>query len=144
MSFIREFEIVGGDFASAGKVSTEIKAILREIGYPADVIRRTAIASYEAEMNTVMYAVRGHVTVELEPGEIHLVLEDTGPGIPDIQRAMQEGFSTATDEMRERGFGAGMGLPNIQRNANRFEITSEVGRGTRLDITVLTGEETGG
>jgi serine/threonine-protein kinase RsbT len=141
MSFTREFEIVGGDFANAGRVSTEIKAMLRGIGYPADVIRRTAIASYEAEMNTVMYAHRGRVRLGLEPGAIHLVLEDEGPGIPDIDQAMREGFSTATDEMRERGFGAGMGLPNIRRNADRFEITSEVGQGTRLEITVLTGEE---
>lgn len=117
--------------------------MLRGIGYPPDVIRRTAIASYEAEMNTVMYARRGSVRLGLEPGVIHLVFADEGPGIPDIGLAMQEGFSTATDEMRERGFGAGMGLPNIQRNADRLEITSEVGRGTRLDITVLTDEEAG-
>jgi anti-sigma regulatory factor (Ser/Thr protein kinase) len=140
MSFTKEFEIEGDDFANAGRVSTEIKAMLKSIGYPADVIRRTAIAAYEAEMNVVMYADTAHVNLTLEPGAIHVVVADEGPGIPDIDRAMQEGFSTATDEMRERGFGAGMGLPNIRRNADEFAIESEVGQGTRLDITVRAEE----
>jgi serine/threonine-protein kinase RsbT len=126
----------GGDFTNAGRVSTAIKAMLKAVGYPSDVIRRLAIATYEAEMNVVMYARHGRLALTLDPEHIRVVLQDEGPGIPDIPLAMQEGYSTATDEMRERGFGAGMGLPNIRRNTDHFEITSEVGRGTRLEFTV--------
>jgi anti-sigma regulatory factor (Ser/Thr protein kinase) len=143
MGFTRQFEIVGDDFANAGKVSTEIKALLKNVGYSSDAIRRLVIAVYEAEMNVVMYAKHGRLTLELAPHRLHVVLDDDGPGIPDIGLAMQEGYSTATPEMRERGFGAGMGLPNIQRNTDRFDIASVVGRGTRLDFAVLTGA-TGG
>ena len=134
MSFIREFEIEGGNFANAGRVSTEIKRLLRGVGCPGDVIRRVAIAAYEAEMNVVMYAQSAHVTLTIDPATVRVVIEDEGPGIPDVDQAMREGFSTATQEMRERGFGAGMGLPNIRRNADRLEIDSEVGRGTRLEF----------
>lgn len=139
MSVTREFEIVGNDFANAGRVSTEIKAMLSSVGYPRDVIRRLAIAIYEAEMNVVMYAQRGRLTLQLDPERVRVVLEDQGQGIADIELAMQEGYSTATHEMRERGFGAGMGLPNIRRNSDVFALDSEVGRGTRLDFAVLTG-----
>jgi len=98
------------------------------------VIRRVAIACYEAEMNVVMYAEGGEMDFTVRPDGIHLVIEDKGPGIPDIDLAMQEGYSTATDEMREMGFGAGMGLPNIKKNSNVFKITSEVSQGTRLEL----------
>jgi serine/threonine-protein kinase RsbT len=128
------FEISGGDFSKAGTISTKIKEILQEIGIESSIIRRTAIASYEAEMNVVMYANRGRITLSVTPEKIHLRLEDNGPGIQDIDKAMQEGFSTATDKMREMGFGAGMGLPNIKRNADRFKISSIPGEGTSLDI----------
>jgi anti-sigma regulatory factor (Ser/Thr protein kinase) len=93
-----------------------------------------AIAAYEAEMNVVMYAERGELVLHVTPELLSLRIEDRGPGIPDISLAMREGYSTATPEMREMGFGAGMGLPNIQKNADRFEIASEVGRGTSLGI----------
>jgi anti-sigma regulatory factor (Ser/Thr protein kinase) len=93
-----------------------------------------AIISYEAEMNMVMYASQGELRLRLSPGTIHLTIEDTGPGIENIELAMQEGYSTATEEMREMGFGAGMGLPNIKKNSDEFAITSTVGQGTRLDI----------
>ncbi len=139
MSFTREFEIAGGDFANAGRVSTEIKAALKSVGYPSDAVRRLAIAMYEAEMNVVLYAHHAHVTLTLDPSDVGIVLEDEGPGIADIDKALTEGFSTATHEMRERGFGAGMGLPNIRRNADEFEISSEVGRGTTLCFGVHTG-----
>ncbi len=128
------FEISGSDFSKAGTISTKIKGILQEIGIESSVIRRAAIASYEAEMNVVMYAKRGTLILNITPEKLHLKLEDNGPGINDIEKAMQEGFSTATDKMREMGFGAGMGLPNIKRNADRFEITSEPGKGTSLNI----------
>jgi serine/threonine-protein kinase RsbT len=128
------FEISCRDFSKAGTISTKIKEILQEIGIESSIIRRTAIASYEAEMNVVMYANSGRLTLNITPEKLHLQLEDDGPGIEDIEKAMQEGFSTATDKMREMGFGAGMGLPNIKRNADRFEISSIPGKGTTLDI----------
>lgn len=128
------FEIAGGDFSKAGSISTKIKEILQEIGIDPTIIRRAAIASYEAEMNVVMYANSGRITLNVTPEKLHLQLKDSGPGIEDIEKAMQEGFSTATDKMREMGFGAGMGLPNIKRNADRFEISSNPGEGTSLDI----------
>jgi len=134
--FCREFEVYGGDFYNAGRVSTEIKEILRQIGIPASTVRRAAIAAYEAEMNVVMYARHGKVRLELTPDLIRLVVRDEGPGIENIERAMQEGYSTASEEMREMGFGAGMGLPNIQKNSDRFTIRSEVSVGTELDIEI--------
>lgn len=134
--FFQEFSITGKDFTNAGSVSTEIKSILKEIGFDPAVIRRAAIASYEAEMNVVMYAYRAVVRLSATPTTIRIELEDVGQGIENIDLAMQEGYSTATPEMREMGFGAGMGLPNIRRNADDFEISSEVGKGTRLAITI--------
>ena len=130
----QRFEITGGDFSNAGKTSTSIKEILQEIGIDSSIIIRASIASYEAEMNVVMYAHRGVLTLNITPEKLHLKLEDEGPGIENLDRAMQEGFSTATDKMREMGFGAGMGLPNIKRNADKFEISSTSGKGTSLDI----------
>jgi serine/threonine-protein kinase RsbT len=134
--FSESFTIVGKEFFDAGKVSTEIKAVLKELGVDAGIIRRVAIAVYEAEMNVVMYATEATVTLELTPRTIRIVVDDRGPGIPDVELAMQEGWSTATPEMRELGFGAGMGLPNIKKNADRFQIESIVGKGTRLEIDV--------
>jgi len=131
----QHFEIKGGDFGNAGSISTTIKEILQEIGINSSIIRRIAIAAYEAEMNVVMYADRGKLILSITPEKLHIKLEDEGPGIEDIEQAMQEGFSTATEEMREMGFGAGMGLPNIKRNADKFEISSTPGKGTSVDIT---------
>ncbi|MBN2199233.1 MAG: ATP-binding protein [Candidatus Aminicenantes bacterium] len=131
----RTFEIAGGDFSKAGHVSMEIKDILQELGISSDLIRRTAIAAYEAEMNIVMYAARGTLRLDLSPQALVIEVADEGPGIPDIDKAMTEGFSTATPEMREMGFGAGMGLPNIKRNSDDFSIRSTVGRGTDLRLS---------
>jgi anti-sigma regulatory factor (Ser/Thr protein kinase) len=130
----RSFEITGLNFSRAGQASTTVKDILEDIGIDPVVIRRVAIAAYEAEMNVVMYAERGELILHVTPELLSLRVEDRGPGIPDISLAMQEGYSTATPEMREMGFGAGMGLPNIKKNADRFEIASAVGRGTNLGI----------
>ena len=130
----QRFEITGGDFSNAGKTSTSIKEILQEIGIDSSIIIRASIASYEAEMNVVMYAHRAVLTLNITPEKLHLKLEDEGPGIENLDMAMQEGFSTATDKMREMGFGAGMGLPNIKRNADTFKISSTSGKGTSLDI----------
>jgi len=134
--FSQRFEIRGGDFSNAGKTSTSIKEILQEIGIDSSIIIRASIASYEAEMNVVMYAQRGLLTLNITPEKLHLRLEDDGPGIENVELAMKEGFSTATEKMREMGFGAGMGLPNIKRNADKFEIFSRPGKGTSLDITI--------
>jgi anti-sigma regulatory factor (Ser/Thr protein kinase) len=135
-AFESVYQVLGRDFSNAGKVSTSIKDTLKRLGVKPAVVRRVAIVSYEAEMNLVMYAVRGTVSLSVSPEEVILSIEDEGPGIPNIALAMQEGYSTATPEMREMGFGAGMGLPNIKRNADEFDIQSEVGRGTRLFIRI--------
>lgn len=132
-----QFSVTGRDFGRAGAVSTTIKSKLKQIGFSPDVIRRVAIATYEAEINVVVYADRATVTFEVTPTEITVTLEDQGRGIADIEEAMREGFSTATDEIREMGFGAGMGLPNIKKNSDDFEVTSEVGVGTTVRIKVL-------
>ncbi|MEO0226042.1 MAG: ATP-binding protein [candidate division WOR-3 bacterium] len=132
----KEFEIMGGDFINGGSVSCRIKNILKEIGIDAEIIRRVAIAAYEAEMNVVMYAKKAIMKLVLTPHRLFIKVDDEGPGIPDIELAMQPGYSTATPEMREMGFGAGMGLPNIKKNADNFNITSVVGKGTSLEIIV--------
>src|SRR4030043_1408883 len=138
--FSQRFEIRGGDFSNAGKTSTSIKEILQEIGIDPSIIIRASIASYEAEMNMVMYAQRGSLTLKITPEKLHFKLEDDGPGIENVELAMKEGFSTATEKMREMGFGAGMGLPNIKKNADKFEIFSRPGQGTSLDITIFLNE----
>jgi serine/threonine-protein kinase RsbT len=133
-TLVQEYRVKGWDFTRAGEASCELKNTLKQIGVSNDVIRRVAIASYEAEMNVVMYARQGKMRWEINTSIIKITIEDEGPGITDINQAMQEGFSTATPEMRELGFGAGMGLPNIKRNSDVFKITSVVGGGTKLEM----------
>jgi serine/threonine-protein kinase RsbT len=134
--FSQSFTIQGKNFFDAGRSSTEIKMMLKELGIDPGIVRRVAIAAYEAEMNVVMYAEEAILTVEITPRAIKILVNDRGPGIPDIDLAMQEGYSTATPEMREMGFGAGMGLPNIKKNSDELKITSAVGEGTKLEITI--------
>jgi serine/threonine-protein kinase RsbT len=134
--YSQTFTIEGRNFINAGKASTEIKSVLTQLGVAPAAIRRVAIATFEAEMNVVMYAIRATLTFEVTPEAVRVVIEDSGPGIPDIGLAMQEGFSTATNEMREMGFGAGMGLPNIKRNSDEMTIRSTVGKGTRVEFKV--------
>jgi serine/threonine-protein kinase RsbT len=126
------FKIQGRNFEKAGEVSSEIKVMLRDLCIDAANTRRTVIVAYEGEMNVVMYARRGTLTLILTDDDVSLEIDDEGPGIPDINLALQEGYSTATDEMRELGFGFGMGLPNMKRNSDEFRIESEVGKGTRV------------
>jgi len=128
------YKIASADFSRAGQVSTQIKELLQEIGITSSIIRRAAIATYEAEMNVVMYAKKAEVFLTISPEKIHIRIHDKGQGITDIEQAMREGFSTATHEMREMGFGAGMGLPNIKKNADKFKISSIPGTGTTVDI----------
>jgi anti-sigma regulatory factor (Ser/Thr protein kinase) len=130
----QSFEIKGKDVVNAGSVSVEIKRILKEIGIKPEVIYKVSICCYEAEMNVVMYAKRATLDFSITPEEVIIILKDEGPGIKDIEKAMTEGYSTATDEMREMGFGAGMGLPNIKKNSDEFNIKTEVSKGTELHI----------
>lgn len=127
-----EFLIEGSDFGSAGMVSTEIKSILKTIGLDPKLTRRVGISTYEGEMNVVMHAKRAKVCLMITPKLIEVVIEDEGKGIPDIDLAMEKGFSTATEEQRAMGFGSGMGLPNIRANTDDMDLSSEVGRGTTL------------
>jgi anti-sigma regulatory factor (Ser/Thr protein kinase) len=131
-----EFDVEGGDFTRAGAASSQIKKSLKEMGVDPAVVKRAVVALYEAEVNIVAHAWRGHVEIDIEGGGIRMVLVDEGPGIPDIPLAMTRGYSTASEEVRRMGFGAGMGLPNIQENADVFRIESEVGRGTTLNIEI--------
>ena len=135
-TFSHTFKIQGGNIFNAGKASTEIKAILKQLGINGSIIRRVAIASYEAEMNVVMYARQATMTFEVSPTCINIIVDDDGPGIADVGLAMQEGYSTATPEMREMGFGAGMGLPNIKKNSDHLKIESIIGKGTKVNITL--------
>ena len=141
LSFEKEFDIVGSDFIRAGSVSTQVKSLLKEVGVDPVIVRRVAIATYEAEMNVVMYAVKGRLDFHVDPNRIQIKVQDQGQGIGDIELAMQEGYSTATEEMREMGFGAGMGLPNIKRNCDRFEIESTPGVGTKLLLIIYIRDE---
>jgi serine/threonine-protein kinase RsbT len=133
-----ELVVQGSDFANAGMASTQVKSILKKIGFDPKLVRRVAISTYEGEMNVVMHAKRAKVSLAVTPSFIEVVIDDEGKGIPDVELAMQEGFTTATEEMRAMGFGSGMGLPNIKRNSDELNISSEVGKGTRLQIRFFT------
>jgi anti-sigma regulatory factor (Ser/Thr protein kinase)/NAD-dependent dihydropyrimidine dehydrogenase PreA subunit len=143
MDFV-SYAIEGNDFKAAGAASRAIKEHLKRIGADAEAIRRTMIAAYEAEMNVVIHAARGRLEASLSDRAVNVNVIDEGPGIPDIRRAMKEGFSTATSEARALGFGAGMGLPNIKRNSDRLRISSRVGEGTRVSFTVMLKPATTG
>jgi anti-sigma regulatory factor (Ser/Thr protein kinase) len=126
------FQIQGRNFDKAGEISSEIKVILKDLDIDAAYLRRVVIVAFEAEMNVVMYADRGTLTLILTDQDISLEVMDEGPGIPDIDLAMKEGYSTASDEMREMGFGFGMGLPNMKKNSDEFCVESKVGKGTSV------------
>lgn len=129
------FPVKAGDYASAGQASTTIKRTLKQLGINAEVLRRLSVASYEVELNLVIHSLGGELKLLLEPDQITLISKDVGPGIPDIDKAMTEGYSTANEEARTLGFGAGMGLPNMKRNATTFEIQSEAGVGTVITMS---------
>lgn len=134
-----EYQIEGGNFTKAGFASSEIKKKLKQLNVDLGIIKRTVVSTYEAEVNVVAHAYSGTIYVDFDPEKIVIRLVDEGPGIPDIDQAMKEGFSTASSKVREMGFGAGMGLPNIKKNADDFQITSEVGKGTTVQITMFFG-----
>lgn len=131
-----EFPVTGGNFGAAGEAASKIKNILKRLGIAHEVIRRVSIASYEAEINITAYADEGTLRLTVDPQEIGVTAADRGPGIPDIEAAMQEGFSTATPAIRELGFGAGMGLPNIKRATDWMAIESAVGVGTEIRFKI--------
>ena len=131
-----EFDIVGGDFMKAGTASSEVKRVLKQLNIAPGHIKRIAVAMYEAEVNVVAHAYRGKMSAEITTRKIVVRFVDEGPGIQDINQAMQEGFSTASEAVRQMGFGAGMGLPNIKRNVDDMKISSVVGVGTTVELTI--------
>ena len=134
-----DFVIPGNDLLSAGEASSTVKKMLNQLGILPGIVKRVAIAMYEAELNAVIHAGGGEAHVQIDKDKVVVVVDDKGPGIPDIELAMQAGYSTAPDDIREMGFGAGMGLPNIKRYADELAIDSEVGKGTKVTITVNIG-----
>lgn len=132
------FDVDGENFTSAGEASVAVKKNLRMLGFAPDIIRRVAIAMYEGEINMVIHAGGGVAIVTVFPDKIEMVLDDTGPGIADIGLAMMEGFSTAPENIRNLGFGAGMGLPNMKKNTDSMKIESTLGVGTKITMTVNT------
>lgn len=137
---IAAFDIQGQNFKKAGEASFEIKNRLKQLGLPPDIIRRIATAAYEAELNVIIHAQKGTIKVCLEDQCVDVTIDDTGPGIPDIQLAMQEGYTTAPPHVKQLGYGSGMGLPNIKKNSDWMEIQSEVNRGTTLRFKVNLDE----
>ncbi len=130
------FDVDGDNFTSAGQASVQVKKLLRELGVSTDVIRRVSIAMYEGEINMVIHAGGGKADVIVDETAVTIVLTDEGPGIPNIAQAMQEGYSTAPDNVRSLGFGAGMGLPNMKRYTDHMEIESQLGQGTVITMRV--------
>ena len=128
------YDVDGTNFASAGEASVKVKRVLRQMGFSPDLIRRVSIAMYEGEINMVIHANGGDADVYLSPEQIRVVLKDTGPGIKDVALAMQEGYSTAPDNIRSLGFGAGMGLPNMKRYSDDMKVESTVGVGTTITL----------
>lgn len=133
-----EYQIEGGDFIRAGHASSHVKKILNQLNLDPVVVRRIAVAMYEAEVNVVAHAYRGVMKVNINPERIRVRVEDRGPGIQDIEKAMQEGYSTASDKVREMGFGAGMGLSNMKKNTDQLLINSELNKGTVVEMTTYT------
>lgn len=135
-NLVFHFDVDGSDFTSAGQASVALKKNLRQLGISPDIIRRASIAMYEGEINMVIHACGGEAEVSVSETDITITLSDKGPGIKDIEQAMQEGFSTATDNIRSLGFGAGMGLPNMKRYSDSMEIKTSVGEGTTIIMKI--------
>lgn len=131
-----EYYVIGGDFTKAGTASSQFKKVLKQLNVDPVYIKRIVVALYEAEVNIVAHAYEGEILIALTTDKVHIQLTDKGPGIPDIPMAMKAGFSTASQKVREMGFGAGMGLQNIKNNVDEMNIRSDVGVGTQLNMTV--------
>ncbi|MCI9359701.1 MAG: anti-sigma regulatory factor [Hungatella sp.] len=130
------YEISPDDFTRAGEASSDVKSKLKQLGVSPEAIRKVSIAMYEGEINMVIHAKGGEITVEISPESIVMILADKGPGIPDIDKAMQAGWSTAPDEVRSLGFGAGMGLPNMKKYSDEMDVKTELGVGTTVTMVV--------
>lgn len=130
------FNVDGNDFLLAGEASGQVKKVLKKLGISSAIIRKIAISMYEAEMNMVLHANGGTIDVNISSEQIYVILEDEGPGIADIDLAMKEGYSTASHEIRELGFGAGMGLPNMKRYSDELTVSSKIGIGTKVELIV--------
>jgi len=137
MSYEIVFDVKRGDFDKAGEASRKIKHTLQQLGVSNKIIRKIAIAGYEGEMNLAIHSLGGKITLDVGESKLTLTIEDVGPGIPDIDLAMTQGWSTAGDEVRQMGFGAGMGLPNMARNADEFDIISQIDVGTKIVMHFL-------
>lgn len=135
-AIVLNYDISADDFTRAGEASSDVKKKLRQLGVSPEAIRKVAIAMYEGEINMVIHAKGGVITVEITPQRIKMVLADVGPGIPDVELAMQAGYSTAPDEIRSLGFGAGMGLPNMKKYTDEMEIDTRIGEGTTITMIV--------
>ena len=135
-AIVLKYQVIDGEFQRAGEVSSDVKHKLKQLGVPADIIRKVAIAMYEGEVNMVIHANGGEITVEITPEQIRMILADVGPGIPDVEKAMQAGYSTASDATRNLGFGAGMGLPNMKKNTDSMDIETKLGEGTTITMVV--------
>ncbi len=135
------YVVPGDDFTRAGEASGDVKHKLKKIGYAPDAVRRISIAMYEGEINMVIHAGGGEANVSIDPEKVEILLEDHGPGIADVEKAMQAGWSTAPDNVRSLGFGAGMGLPNIEKYTDEMVIDSVVGIGTKLKMVVYPGQK---
>lgn len=132
----QSFQLIGGNFNNAGESSSQLKRKLTELGADESIITRTAVAMFEAEMNVIIYAAAGWLRYTITSDHIKIRIEDMGPGIEDIELAMKEGYSTAPDWVREMGWGAGMGLPNMKKNSDEFKIESVVGEGTTIEMII--------
>ena len=130
------FQLIGGNFENAGNASIHLNQKLTELGIKEDVVRKTSIITFEAEINVIIYAAAGWLRYYITPQHIKIIVEDMGPGIEDIELAMQEGYSTAPEWIREMGWGAGMGLPNMKKNSDELKIDSVVGEGTTVEMTI--------
>lgn len=135
-AIVLQYHVSADDFTRAGEASSDVKGKLKQLGISPEAVRKVAIAMYEGEINMVIHAKGGEITVEITPEKVRMVLDDIGPGIPDIELAMQDGYSTAPDEVRNLGFGAGMGLPNMRDNSDIMEIESAVGVGTKVHLVI--------
>lgn len=134
--FKLHYDIDGQNFTIAGQASSHIKKVLKQLGVAPDIIRKVSISMYEGEINTVIHGLGGSADVFITHEQIKIIFKDNGPGIKDIDKAMQEGFSTASDEARELGFGAGMGLPNMKKYSDELNIDSKVGEGTTVELII--------
>lgn len=135
-AIVLTYDISADDFTRAGEASSDVKRKLKQMGVSPEAIRKVAIAMYEGEINMVIHAKGGGITVEITPEKIKMILADVGPGIPDVELAMQAGYSTAPDEIRSLGFGAGMGLPNMKKYSDSMDIDTRIGEGTTITMVV--------